>query len=189
VRVREVCDEFNLILHLDGARIWNVHAATGKSLAELTRPFDSISVCLSKGVGAPVGSLMVGSAEFIEKCLRVRKLFGGGMRQVGLLAAAGIYALDHNLDGLTQDHTNAKYLGEQMNQFDGLSVDMSRVETNIVVINIERDNLDSTQLAEKMKEVEVWALPFGAKKTRMVTHLDVSAADCEEAIGRLKEVL
>ena len=189
VKVREVCDEFGLILHLDGARIWNVHAANGTPLAELTRPFHSISVCLSKGVGAPVGSLMVGSAEFIQKCLRVRKLFGGGMRQVGLLAAAGIYALDHNLDRMKDDHVNAKYLGEQMNRFDGFSVDMSRVETNIVVVEIQRDDMDSVKLADLMKSVEVLALTFGAKKIRLVTHLDVSMADCEDAISRLKEVL
>lgn len=189
VKVREVCDEFGLILHLDGARIWNVHAANGTPLAELVRPFHSISVCLSKGVGAPVGSLMVGSAAFIQKCLRVRKLFGGGMRQVGLLAAAGIYALDHNLDRMKDDHVNAKYLGEQMNRFDGYSVDMSRVETNIVVVEIERDDMDSVKLADLMKSVEVLALPFGAKKIRLVTHLDVDMEDCKESISRLKKVL
>ena len=188
LKVRAVCDEFDLVLHLDGARIWNVHAATGMSLAELTRPFDSVSVCLSKGVGAPVGSMMLGSAEFIQKCLRERKLFGGAMRQVGLLAAAGIYALDHNLPGMKEDHTNARYLGEQMNTFDGFSVDMSRVQTNIVVVEIESD-MNSTQLAEKMKSVEVLALPFGHKKIRLVTHLDVNHMQCEEAIGRLREVL
>jgi threonine aldolase len=188
LKVREVCDEFGLILHLDGARIWNVHAATGMPLDELVRPFDSISVCLSKGLGAPVGSMIVGSGEFVQRCLRERKLFGGGMRQVGLLAEAGIYALDHNLAGMKNDHVNARYLGEQMNMFDGFSVDMSRVETNIVVVQIESD-MSSTQLAEKMKTVEVLALPFGAKKIRMVTHLDVNRAQCEDAIGRLREVL
>ena len=186
LKVRAVCDEFGLVLHLDGARIWNVHAATGTSLAELTRPFDSVSVCLSKGLGAPVGSMMLGSADFIQKCLRERKLFGGGMRQVGLLAAAGIFALEHNLAGLKNDHSNAAYLGEQMNSFDGFSVDMSRVQTNIVIVQIERD-MNSTQLAEQMKSVDVWALPFGLKKIRLVTHLDVNRAQCEEAIGRLRE--
>jgi threonine aldolase len=188
LRVKEVCDEFELILHLDGARIWNVHAATGLSFEELTRPFDSISCCLSKGLGAPVGSLAVGSHDFIDKCLRERKLFGGGMRQVGILAAAGLYALQHNLGRLKEDHDNASFLAEELDKFDVFNVDRSRVETNIVACDINSD-LNSVELCEKMKEVDVWVIPFGARRLRCVTHLDVSRADCEEAIERLKTIL
>lgn len=188
LRVREVCDEFGLILHLDGARIWNTHVATGVSLPELTRPFDSISCCLSKGLGAPIGSMIVGSAEFVGRCLRERKLFGGGMRQVGLIAAAGLYAVKHNIPRLAEDHTNAKYLAAELNTLESLDIDMSRVETNIVVLHLKMD-MNSTQLAEKFKSVGVLALPFGPKKMRLVTHLDVSWAQCEDAVERIKTIL
>ncbi len=185
-RVREVCDEFGLILHLDGARIWNAHVATGISLAELTAPFDSVSVCLSKGLGAPVGSMILGSEEFIEKCRRVRKLFGGGMRQAGIIAAGGLYAVKHNIERLAEDHANARYLAEEMNRMPLFSVDLSRVETNIVLIDIAEPESADSVLA-RMKEVGVWAVPFGPQRIRMVTHLDVSKADCEEAIGRVRQ--
>lgn len=188
LRVREVCDEFGLILHLDGARIWNTHVATGVSLPELTRPFDSISCCLSKGLGAPIGSMIVGSAEFVGRCLRERKLFGGGMRQVGLIAAAGLYAVKHNIPRLAEDHTNAKYLAAELNTLESLDIDMSRVETNIVVLHLKMD-MNSTQLAEKFKSVGVLALPFGPKKMRLVTHLDVSWAQCEDAVERIRSIL
>lgn len=188
LRVREVCDEFGLILHLDGARIWNTHVATGVSLPELTRPFDSISCCLSKGLGAPIGSMIVGSAEFVGRCLRERKLFGGGMRQVGLIAAAGLYAVKHNIPRLAEDHTNAKYLAAELNTLESLDIDMSRVETNIVVLHLKMD-MNSTQLAEKFKSVGVLALPFGPKKMRLVTHLDVSRAQCEDAVERIRSIL
>lgn len=188
LRVREVCDEFGLILHLDGARIWNTHVATGISLPDLTRPFDSISCCLSKGLGAPVGSMIVGSAEFIGRCLRERKLFGGGMRQVGLIAAAGLYAVKHNIPRLAEDHANAQYLAVELNALESLDIDMSRVETNIVVLRLKMD-MNSTQLAEKFKSVGVLALPFGPKKMRLVTHLDVSRTQCELAVERIRSIL
>lgn len=185
LKVREVCDEHGLILHLDGARIWNAHVATGMSLEELTKPFDSVSVCLSKGLGAPIGSCILGSGEFISKCLRVRKLFGGGMRQVGFLGAAGLYAVKHNIPRLADDHANARALAEQMNELPMFDVDLSLVETNIVLANITTDEL-AVDLLARMKEVGVWALPFTPKQLRLVTHQDVSSDDCAEAIQRLK---
>ncbi|MCB2229369.1 aminotransferase class I/II-fold pyridoxal phosphate-dependent enzyme [bacterium] len=188
LRVREACDEFGLVLHLDGARIWNAHVATGMSLPELVRPFDSVSVCLSKGLGAPVGSLMLGSAEFIQKCLRQRKLFGGGMRQVGLLAAAGLYAVKNNIPRLAEDHANAKYLAEQLGALNSFTIDMDRVQTNIVILQLNME-MNSKQLHEKLKTVGVLALPFGPKKMRLVTHLDVSRAQCETAVERIKTIL
>ena len=187
LKVRAVCDEHNLILHLDGARIWNAHAATGLSLAELTAPFDSVSVCLSKGLGAPVGSMILGSAEFVERCLRERKLFGGGMRQAGILAAAGLYAVKNNIARLADDHANARFVAESMNALAQFTVDLSTVETNIVLIDVQGD-LTAEIVLERMKEVGVWAVPFGVKRVRMVTHLDVSRADCEEAIDRIKGI-
>lgn len=187
LKVREVCNEFDLKYHLDGARIWNVHAATGISLSELTRPFDSVSVCLSKGLGAPIGSMILGNGEFIEKARRERKLFGGGMRQVGIIAAGGLYAVKNNIDRLKEDHQNARLLAEGINEISIFKIDLSRVETNIILIDIQNDEMAETIL-EKMKEVDVWAVPFGPKRIRMVTHLDVNRLDCEEALDRIKSI-
>ncbi|MCX6827353.1 MAG: aminotransferase class I/II-fold pyridoxal phosphate-dependent enzyme, partial [candidate division Zixibacteria bacterium] len=127
LRIRKVADKHNLLMHLDGARIWNAYIATGIPLEDWAAPFDSVSVCLSKGLGAPIGSMIVGSKEFIGKARRHRKLFGGGMRQVGILAAAGLYAIEHNLTRLAEDHRNARILAEGLNQSKGFQVDLSRV--------------------------------------------------------------
>lgn len=188
LKVREVCDEHGLILHLDGARIWNVHVATGVSLSDLTKPFDSVSVCLSKGLGAPIGSMVLGSIEFIDRCRRERKLFGGGMRQAGIIAAAGLFAVRNNISRLVEDHANARNLAEGLNQFQVFSVDLSRVETNIVLADIEGSETAESILA-KLKEVDVWAVPFGPKRIRMVTHLDVTQSDCNEALSRMSSIL
>lgn len=188
LKVREVCDEHGLILHLDGARIWNVHIATGISLSDLTKPFDSVSVCLSKGLGAPIGSMVLGSIEFIDRCRRERKLFGGGMRQAGIIAAAGLFAVRNNISRLVEDHANARNLAEGLNQFQVFSVDLSRVETNIVLADIEGSETAESILA-KLKEVDVWAVPFGPKRIRMVTHLDVTQSDCNEALSRMSSIL
>ncbi|MDF1546128.1 MAG: GntG family PLP-dependent aldolase [bacterium] len=188
VKVREVCDEFDLKLHLDGARIWNAHAANGIPLPELTRPFHSVSVCLSKGLGAPIGSMILGPATFIEKCRRERKLFGGGMRQVGIIAAAGLHVVQNNIPRLVEDHETARYLAHSLNQFETFEVNLERVETNIVVANIV-DGRNSQEVGDILKSVDVWALPFDKTTLRFVTHLDVSQSDCEEAMERLHTVL
>ncbi len=187
IKVREVCNEFGLVFHLDGARIWNAHVATGLSLPELTRPFDSVSVCLSKGLGAPIGSVVLGTREFIEKCRRERKLFGGGMRQVGIIAAAGLYAVRNNIERLAEDHANARFMAEGLNELDLFNVDMSRVETNIVIVDVTGDN-SPADVCSKMEETGVRALPFGPKQIRFVLHLDVSRSDCEEALKRIGEM-
>ena len=184
LKVRAVCDEFGLILHLDGARIWNVHVATGLSLADLTRPFDSVSVCLSKGLGAPIGSMILGSKEFIDKCRRERKLFGGAMRQAGIIAAAGLYAVQNNIDRMSEDHRNAGLLAEGLNKLEIFRIDLDRVQTNIVIANIISEEF-SEEVLLKIRESGVWAVPFGPKKIRFVTHLDVSREDCEEAVERI----
>jgi len=185
-RVREVCDEFDLILHLDGARIWNAHVATGLSLPELTRSFDSVSVCLSKGLGAPIGSMILGTREFIEICRRERKLFGGAMRQVGIIAAAGLFAVKNNIARLAEDHANARLLAEGLQSIPIFNVDLSRIETNIVIANITGEETAESVLA-RLKSVGVWAVPFGPKRIRMVTHLDVTRTDCEEALDKIKK--
>jgi len=188
MRVREVCDEFGLVFHLDGARIWNVHVATGLSLPELTRPFDSITCCLSKGLGAPIGSMVVGSAGFIEKCRRRRKILGGGMRQVGVLAAAGLYAVKTNIARMAEDHENARFLATELAGIEALRIDMNRVQTNIVLVDIVSGST-AEEVLNLMREVGVLAVPFGPKTIRLVTHLDVTRADCENAVGRLTELL
>lgn len=184
LKVRKVCDEEGLWLHLDGARIWNAHVATGMPLAELVRPFDSTSVCFSKGLGAPVGSMVLGSGSLIEKCRRERKLFGGAMRQVGIIAAAALYAVKNNIPRLAEDHANAKTLAAGLNESSIFTVDMSRVETNIVVANIKSGS-SSEKLAAELKGLGVLAVPFGRTKLRFVTHLDVSAETCREAVTRI----
>ena len=185
--MREVCDEFDLRLHLDGARIWNVHVATGMSLPELTAPFDSISVCLSKGLGAPVGSMIVGSAEFIEKANRERKLFGGGMRQAGIIAAAGLYAVRHNIERLKVDHENARFLAGLLDELPIFEIDFERVQTNIVIARVTGEMM-ADEVLHRLKGVGVLAVPFGPKKIRFVTHLDVDRSDCEDAVGRMSEL-
>jgi len=188
LKVREVCDEFNLVYHLDGARIWNAHVKTGISLPELTRPFDSMSVCLSKGLGAPIGSLVLGSAEFIERCRRVRKLFGGGMRQVGIIAAAGLYALQHNIPRLADDHANASKLAQALEKRQSFRVHVERVQTNIVLAEIVSGETADDAL-KKMADVGVLALPFTSKLLRFVTHLDVSSTDIDDSVSRIESVI
>jgi threonine aldolase len=186
VKVRQVCDQHGLWLHLDGARIWNAHIASGLSLPELVQPFDSVSVCFSKGLGAPIGSMILGSSEFVEKCRRERKLFGGAMRQVGIIAAGALYAVKNNIGRLAEDHANAKLLATGLNETSAFVVDMSRVETNIVVARI-KDGSSSDAMAVRLKEFGVLAVPFGRDKVRFVAHLDVSADDCREALARIKK--
>ncbi len=182
----KLCKERDLIFHLDGARIWNAHVATGISLKELTEPFDSISVCLSKGLGAPIGSLIVGSGEFVERCRRERKLFGGGMRQVGIIAAAGLYAVKNNIKRMAEDHANARFLAEELNKIGIFNIEMERVQTNIIVAKLKSKE-NSDEMVARLNKIDVKAVPFGEKKIRFVTHLDVNRADCEEALCRISD--
>jgi threonine aldolase len=172
--------------HLDGARLWNAAVASGISESEWAAPFDTVSVCLSKGLGAPVGSLLVGHAEGIRRAHRYRKMFGGGMRQVGILAAAGIHALTHNRDRLAEDHAHARRLAEGLAGLPGVSVDLERVETNIVMFDVERD---AVKLVEACKARGVALSPFGPHTIRATTHKDVSAREIETAITVLGQVL
>lgn len=187
--IAEVCREHDLHFHLDGARIWNAHVASGVSLADYAGPFDTVSVCLSKGLGAPMGSLTIGTKDFMAQARRMRKLFGGGLRQVGIVAAAGLYALDNNLQKLKDDHANARLLAEGLNDFGGVSVDLTRVETNIVVADISGLGITPVEFAEKIKNLAVWCVPFGKTTVRFVTHLDVSESDCKQALERIRKTL
>jgi threonine aldolase len=174
--VQELARAHGLGLHLDGARLWNAHVATGTSLADLAAGFDTVSVCLSKGLGAPVGSLLASSAELVREARVWRKRYGAGMRQVGILAAAGLYALEHHVARLADDHVRAKRLGE------ALGVDPASVETNIVVLDVA----DAAAVARDAAEHGVLVSALGPRVLRLVTHLDVDDDDIDHAIAVLQ---
>jgi threonine aldolase len=175
-----------LATHLDGARIWNASVTTGISVAELASPFDSVSVCFSKGLGAPVGSALVGSRELVERARRFRKMWGGGMRQVGILAAAARYALSHHRDRLADDHTHARLFAERMANTPGVGVE--RVETNIVNVDL-RDPLKADEVVLAAREAGLAVGASGPRRLRAVTHLDVSGDDIERAAAVLSQVI
>jgi threonine aldolase len=171
--------------HLDGARLWNAHVACGKSLALLAAPFDSVSVCLSKGLGAPVGSLLAGSKAFVHRAHRWRKMYGGGMRQAGILAAAGIYALDHHVARLADDHAHAQLIAAAVRAAAGVRLDTA-VETNLVIFETP---IAAQTIVERARERGVLVSAVAARKIRAVTHLDIDRAAAERAAATLREVL
>lgn len=188
----EVCDrahERGLPVHLDAARIFNAAVALGKPVAEITRKVDSIQFCLSKGLGAPVGSLVVGSKEFIEEARVLRKMLGGGMRQVGVLAAAGLVALEKTPPLLARDHQNAKTLAEGLAGIPGISIDPGQVETNILVFDVSGTGLDATEISAQLKERGVLASAISPQAMRMVTHYDVSEAGIERAVAAMDQIV
>ncbi len=197
--IRGVADEFNLEMHLDGARLMNACIASGHSPEEYTQYFDTVAICFSKGLGAPIGSAVAGSAETIKRVHRARKMFGGGMRQAGIIAAGALYALEHNIDRLVEDHINAKRLATAIADMPALSVDVDHVETNIVYFDVDRNlRLPSYEptpsgaaqaLCDVLCERGVWMLALGPHRIRAVTHLDVSDDDIERAIAIMREVL
>jgi len=188
-RIRDVANEHGLMMHLDGARIWNAHVATGIPLREYASYFDSVSACFSKGLGCPVGSIVIGSREFVNRAHRVRKLFGGGLRQAGILAAAAIYALDHNIERLREDHDNAYYLATKLAEIPGIQIDMESARTNIVIMDIAGTGRIPEDVVAQLKARDLLAVVFGPTRIRCVTHLDVSREDCEAAVAAFREVL
>ncbi len=188
----EICDrahEAGLPAHLDGARIFNASVALGQSVPDLTRKFDSVMFCLSKGLGAPVGSVLVGSKNFIEEARLVRKMLGGGMRQAGVLAAAGLVALKDSPKGLHIDHENAKFLALGLADFPGIKIDPSKVVTNILFLDVSGTGLTSFEISKRLAVQRVLANGVTPKTMRMVTHYDVDRAGCERALQALREVL
>jgi len=181
-RIHETAKRHDLKMHLDGARLWNASIASGIPPDEYCRYFDSVSVCLSKGLGAPVGSVVAGSVEFVAEARRLRKMFGGGMRQAGILAAAGIHALDHHLQRLAEDHANARLLAEHLHKMEGVQVNLDSVQTNIVIMDIGGLRLNPTGAAEKLASAGVLVAPFGKTTLRAVTHLDVGRQNVLAAI-------
>lgn len=190
--MEEICGrahELGLPVHLDGARIFNAAIALRRDVKDLARPFDSVMFCLSKGLGAPVGSIIAGSRQFIDRALAVRKMLGGGMRQAGVLAAAGLVALDKMVARLEEDHKNARLLAEGLAQLPGVRIDLEAVQTNIVIFDVSDCGLSAQQLVARMKERGVLAHAANQHQIRLVTHKDVSRADCQTAVEVIRECL
>ncbi len=181
-RVTARARALGLALHLDGARIWNAAAATGRPESELARPFDTVSACFSKGLGAPAGSVIAGTRDAVREALRIRKRLGGGMRQVGILAAGALFALEHHRGRIAQDHVSARAFAEALAGAPGLEIDLARVETNIVVFASRR--IAPAELAARAESRGVRISPFGGELVRAVTHLDVSREEASLA-GRI----
>ncbi len=186
--IRKFSLESGIPMHLDGARLMNASVASGIKASDYTAHFDSCTICLSKGLGAPVGSLVAGSRDFIAKAYRYRKMFGGGMRQVGILAAAGIYALEHNIERLKEDHENAKRLAKGIEGVPGISINADEVETNLVYFTVTKKGWTARQAADALKKEGVLVSVPGTQMIRAVTHLDVSRQDIEEAIEIIQKV-
>ena len=187
--LRKGADELGLALHLDGARIWNAHVASGVSFTEYGKYFDTISVCFSKGLGAPVGSMMLSTKERITNARVWRKRYGAGMRQIGLLAAGVHYALDNNIDRLAEDHRRAKEIAVAIASVNPLLIDPSTVETNIVGLDLASLSITAAELAQRCRDAGLWISALGPKYARLVTHLDIDDAQCAEAIEILKKTL
>ncbi|MEL6105672.1 MAG: GntG family PLP-dependent aldolase [Planctomycetota bacterium] len=175
-----------LATHLDGARLWNASVSTGASLESLSEPFESVSVCFSKGLGAPVGSLLAGSRDFVAEAKRHRKLLGGGMRQSGIIAAGALYALEHHVERLSEDHDHAQRLAEAVTSVEGFFVRGGRVETNIVIIEMEQGG--AGPFVAELAERGLLCYDVAPHRFRMVTHLDIDAAQIEKACDILCEV-
>lgn len=182
IAIREVCDEHGLRLHLDGARLFNALVAMNETPTQYGKTFHSISVCLNKGLGCPIGSILIGSKEFIRKARRVRKVFGGGMRQAGYMAAAGIYALDNHIQRLAEDHEHAKQIAAALKEKD-FTGDMLPVETNIIIFEVKK--YTAAELTSVFKQHNILVIPMTPTQVRMVLHLDVT----KEMVERVLEVI
>jgi threonine aldolase len=178
-----------LAAHLDGARLLNSAVAQGATAAQLAEPFDTASLCFSKGLGAPVGSVIAGTRAHVDRAHRFRKMLGGGMRQAGVLAAAALWALDHNVDRLAEDHENARLLAERLAELKGIAVNLERVMTNIVLADLSTRLPTAEAAVTALRARGVLCLAMGPRRLRFVTHMDVSRADCERAATIVAEAL
>jgi len=189
--VYAICDKAHdagLKVHLDGARVFNAAAHVGQSVAEITKNFDSVQFCFSKGLGAPVGSMIVGSRDLIEHCRIIRKMLGGGMRQVGVLAAAAAVALEEGPKRLLVDHENARLLAHGLANIPRVRIEPEKVQTNIVIYDVGETGLDSGEFVKRLNARKVLAGPVDGLRVRMVTHLDVDRGDIEQALKMIAEV-
>lgn len=188
-KVLSAARALKLAAYLDGARLFNTAAATGQTLQALAAGFDLVGVSLSKGLGCPVGSMLAGSSDAIRAAVRVRRRFGGAMRQAGILAAAAHYALDHNLNRLSEDHENARRIGEHINGAPRIRFDLSSVQTNMVLFHLEARDNSAEAVAAKAREQGVLVAPFGPRTIRIATHLNVDRQQCERAGEILSKIL
>ena len=187
--IRRIATANGMAVHLDGARIFNASIATGAPVRELAAQADSVTFCLSKGLGAPVGSVVVGTRAFIDRARRARKMFGGGMRQAGILAAAGVVALETMVDRLREDHENTRILAEGLASLPGIVIDLARVQTNIVIFIVKRKDLDAPGLIVKLAEHGIKAFAITPDSIRMVTHKDVNRAGILRTLDVLRTIL
>ena len=190
--VEAICEEArqrDIATYLDGARIWNSAAALGRAPAQLAAPFELVGVALSKGLGAPGGSLLAGSQATIDRCVRHRRMLGGAMRQSGIYAAAGIYALDHNMARLPEDHANARLIAERIVQTPRVKLDLATVQTNILVFHLADDAPHADAVVAGARNRGVLLFSFGPRTLRLVTHLDVTREQCERAAGILLDII
>jgi threonine aldolase len=188
-KIHTIARKKNLALHLDGARLWNASVATGIPPEEYARYFDTVSVCFSKGLGAPAGSALTGTHEKIESARKYRKIFGGGMRQVGILAAGALFALEHNIERLKEDHEKAKWLAKEMSNLPGIRLDVNSVQTNIIILDISGRQESAEEIISKLKAQGVLISDMGISALRMVTHLDVSMEQMKKASATIQSLL
>ncbi len=184
-KIRTVCDTHNLGYHLDGARLWNALVAKDETAKQYGEVFDTISVCLSKGLGCPIGSVLVGDDALMKGAIRIRKIFGGGMRQVGYLAAAGLYALDNNIDRLKEDHKKAKDIGVVLHELSIIKA-VEPIETNIVIFELE-SHVDESEFIQQLADNNIQIIGMGGGKLRMVTHLDYTDVMHEKLLSILSD--
>jgi len=187
--ISDFARKHGLKMHLDGARLWNASVATGIPLKQYAQYFDSVMLCFSKGLGAPVGSIVVGSREFIQRAHYYRKAYGGGMRQVGILAAAALYALDHHIERLADDHQRAKKLAEAIAELPGIRLDLKTVQTNIVIFEVDPHIMPASRLAAALQEEGILVIPMGTHRIRAVTHLDIDDQAIDRTILAFRRLL
>lgn len=187
-KIRELSLKYNIPMHLDGARLWHASAVTGIPLSEYAGYFDSVSVCFSKGLGAPIGSMLLGEDKFITRAHKFRKTFGGGMRQVGIIAAGALYAVRNNIDRITEDHKKAKILAEAVNRCDVFDINLDYVHTNIVIWKVIGKDLTAKEVETKLGKNGVLLFDIGHNRIRAVCHLDVSLEDVQLAAGVVKKL-
>jgi len=187
-KIRELSLENNIKFHLDGARLWNASVASGIPIKNYAQYFDSISVCFSKGLGAPIGSIIVGSEEFIQRARKFRKILGGGMRQSGILAAAAHYALDHNIDRLKEDHRKAEYFARELSHLKQITIDPNEVQTNMVIMDIVNAEKTQDEVLNLLKQNEILLTPERYSSMRAVMHLDVSMDEIHQAVEKFKNL-
>ena len=188
----EICENSHaagLKIHLDGARVFNAAAYLGENVADMTKKFDSVQFCFSKGLGAPVGSMIVGSRDFIEHCRVIRKMLGGGMRQVGVIAAAALVALEEGPKRLHVDHENAQVLARGLANIPRIQIQPEKVQTNIVIFDVGEAGLTSAEFLKRLSELKVLGGPVDSRRVRMVTHLDVDRGDIETVLRTIAEVV